>query len=492
MNKFVKAMQNEENKTYTENGAFATKSTNSYLLDLFGVIGSLRGRKNSDIWRLFSKAFAEDNLLATKMMFYARDIRGGLGERDTFRVILNYLAITHPSLVYENMGLIPFYGRWDDLYSLIGTPLEKTMWEMIKYQIEVDRYKMGSGEPISLLAKWLKSVNTSNKESNRLGKLTARHLGLSEKSYRQILSKMRAYIDVTEVKMSAGAWEEINYPSVPSYAMKNYREAFKRNDTNRFEKYIDLVSSGEEKINASTLYPYDILEGYNVTMWGSHLYTHNDFDKVLEAQWKALPNYIEGENNVLVMADTSGSMYGRPLNTAVGLAVYFAERNKGVFKDVFMTFSSKPSFVTLVGETLRDKISCIPSIIENTDLEKAFDLILEVALENNITPEELPKSLVVISDMEFDQASGRNNKLFYDKMTAKFESHNYKIPNIVFWNVDSRNDVFHVKSDYAGVQLVSGQSVSTFKNVLNSIGKTPYESMLDTLNSDRYSLVTSQ
>lgn len=489
MNKFVHGMQNEANKTFTENGAFATKSTDNDLLDLFATIGAIRGRSKPEIEHLFSKAFSFNNLLALKMVFYARDVRGGLGEREVPRILFRYLANTHPDILRNNLHLIPYYGRWDDLYCLVGTPLEEDVWLLISNQLVYDSKRMAKGEPISLLAKWLKSVNTSSAESRRLGKLTAYNLGLPERVYRKMLTQLRSHIDVVEQKMSAKYWEGIDYSKVPSYAMKNYREAFKRNDGIRFESFINSLGEGGAKINASTLYPYDVIEAYGLCMdnWSSRLLsTRRAFSRVLEEQWKALPNYVEGENNVLVMADTSGSMAGRPLDTAVGLAIYFAERNKGAFRDVFMTFSSKPSFITLKGDTLYDKVRCIPAIVDNTNLEAAFNLILKVAIDNNVSYDEMPKSLVIVSDMEFDQASGRNSTLFYDKMKGKFASYGYKIPNIVFWNVYSRQNTFHVKSDYVGVQLVSGQSVSTFKGILNSIGKTPYESMLSILNSDRY------
>lgn len=411
-----------------------------------------------------------------------------------FRIILGFLAKVYPEIAKKNLKHIPTFGRFDDLYEFVGTEVESTMWDIIREQWETDVQNMKENKSVSLLSKWLKSVNTSSKESSRLGKLTADKLGLSEKEYRKTLSALRKYLDVTEIKMSHNQWSDINYAGVPSRAMSIYRNAFRKHDEDRFNAYIESVSKGESKINASTLFPYDIIEKMQLrTGWNGNYLAVNHYDKVLEEQWKTLPNYIEGENNVLVMADTSASMSGRPMATSVGLAMYFAERNHGVFKDVFMTFSSRPSFVQLKGSTVYERIRCIPSIVENTNLQAAFELILRTAINNNLTAEDMPKSLVVISDMEFDSATGYYSSdrwTFYESMKKMYADKGYEIPNVIFWNVNSRHDVFQVTSDYKGVQLASGQSPSVFKSILKNIGKTPYEAMVDVLNDPRYDCIT--
>lgn len=498
MNKFVNSMQGENNFTYTENGALALKSTNSDIVDLFGTIGSLRTRNDNEIERLFAKAFAEDALLATKMSFYARNIRGGLGERRTPKVIWKYLAETRPEIVRKNIEFIPAFGRWDDLFVFEGTPVENDMWNLIITQFNEDlkvvEGKGGTGEGISLLAKWLKSVNASNKDTIRLAKKTARKLGLTDKEYRQKLSAMRAFLDVVEVKMSAQEWEKIKYSGVTSRAMKMYRNAFGNHDAEGFEAYKESLVKGETKVNASTLFPYDIMETYGLDIYGgwrdSYLGISKPYDVILEEQWKALPNFVEGENNVLIMADTSGSMSGRPLASAVGLAVYFAERNKGAFKDVFLTFSENPKFVTLKGDTLYDKVRSIEAIVANTDIERAFKLVLNTAVKNNVPAEDMPKSLVIISDMEFDNQTTGNHNLYYDRMVEMYHNAGYEVPTIIFWNVDSRQDTFHVACDKKGVQLASGQSASTFKTIMANLGKTPLEAVIAILNSDTYSMIT--
>lgn len=500
--RFTNGARTYGNFTRTENGAVALRSTGSDLLDLFATVGALRGKDASYVSNAFQLALAEDKLLATKLMFYARNVRGGLGERDVFRKMLVSLAKTNPEIVSKNLAWIPFFGRWDDLYVLVGTENEIEMWGLISRTINGDIEEMKAGKPVTLCAKWLKSINTSSRDSVSLGKKTAWALGMSEKQYRKTLSALRRHIDLVEVKMSAKEWYSINYEALPSRAMKNYRNALKTHNPNAFEKFITKVEKGEAKINASTLYPYDILMGaemhsdanyrYGMGSYNQHPKLTMKEDRVLEAQWKALPNYVEGENNVLVMADTSGSMEsdnGRPIATSVGLAIYFAERNKGAYKDLFMTFDGRPEFINLKGTTLKSKVECVPCINANTDLEAGFNLILKVALDNNVPQEEMPKTLIIISDMHFDQATGRNDMTFHESMKRKFGSHGYEMPTIIYWNVAQRESAFQLSQNSANTMLVSGQSTSTFKSILGNIGRTPYEFMVETLNSKEYDCI---
>lgn len=494
---FANVAKNNSNFTRTENNAVALGTTGSDLLNLFAMAGAMRQSDYIRIRNMFLKAINEDRLLATKLMFYTRNIRGGLGERDTFRHMLRAIAHFRPDIVEKNINLIPHFGRFDDWYALVDTPCEGAMWNAMYSQLVKDLENEMAGKPISLLAKWMKSVNASSEETNKLGKLTAQTFGMSERKYRKMLSRMRSYLDVVEKKMSENEWDEIDYEAVPSQAMKTYRNAFKEHGA-EFEQYIEDVKSGEKKINAGTLYPYDILMRAGLTIagnWNNNFLSINH-DDVLELQWRALPNYVEGENNVLVMADTSGSMEynsnGRPLATAVGLALYFAERNKGAYKDLFMTFSHNPRFVNISGNTLKERLSKIVAEVANTDLEKAFKLILEVAIKENVPQEEMPKSLIIISDMQFDQAQsyGTMTDTHFDKMRKLFSDNGYEMPMVIFWNVEDRRDTFQVGKNDQNVILVSGQSVSTFKNVLGSIGLSPYEHMLRTLNDSQYDVIT--
>ena len=482
---FSEVMREEGKWTKTENGADAKNTTDSALLDMFATIGSMRARSEDEIIQKFELAFQEDPLGTIRCLFYARDIRGnGLGERRVFRVLLTYIAEKHSGVMMENMKHIPEYGRWDDYYSFIGTPLEDAMWAIIKAALYADKFSMEHDKPCTLLAKWLPKADANGRPKvKKLGIYTARKLGMSVYDYKRLCVKLRKHIDVVEQRMSSKQWDTINYPAVPSRAMMNYRKAFARHDQERFDEYLNKVQSGEQKINSSTLYPYDIVEKI--------LYGRED-SKVLEAQWDNLPDYVDGDVNAVVMADVSGSMYGRPMATSIGLAMYFAERNKGAYHNLFMTFSGNPQFVTVKGNTITQKIKFISRADwgMNTDLEKALLKILDVAIENHCSQEEMPKSLIIISDMEIDCCTNQNHREnFYDYVYRVYEEHGYKIPNVVFWNVDSRHDVFLADKDRKGVQLVSGQSASTFKNLIGCVDKTPIEMMYSVLNSDRYQAI---
>lgn len=491
---FASAINRETNKKLTENGATAFSSTGvSDLLDLYATVGGMRARQ-SDVVNKFNACFNENPLLATRLMFYTRDIRGGLGERDSFRSMLKQLSMKHPEVVANNIDKIPFYGRWDDLFTLMGTPAEGAMWILLRDQLNADLENMRAGKPISLLAKWMPSINASSKEKIKLANIIAKAFGLAPAQYRKIMSALRDYLNVLETRMSKQEWDKIVYNQVPSRAMTKYRKSFYRHDEDRFSQYVADVKQGTETIKAGTLYPYDIVEKYMEKNYYGYVYgtwRGTVIDDVLEVQWKALPNYIEGEENVIVVADVSGSMYGRPMASSVGLAVYFAERNSGPYKNMFMTFSSNPQFVKLKGASLAEKVVNAQSADwgMSTNLEAVFMKVLKVAVENNVSTTEMPKAIVIISDMEIDNCASRNWS-FYDEMVRRFEAEGYTIPNIVFWNVNARHDTFLVDGNRKGVQLVSGQSASTFKNVISSIGLTPYDAMLKTLNSERYSSIT--
>ena len=479
---FANAMKEENKFTRTENGAVALNTTSDARLDLFGTIGALRDADENRIHTLFAEAYAQDSLFATKIVFYARDIRDGLGERKTFRTLIRYMAEKHPEALKPNLDLIGVFGRYDDLYELVGTPLEDDMWEVMKKQFEEDLKNLNSGNAISLLAKWIKTADASSPATRKLGILTAQKLGYPIYNFKRIVRNMRKQIGVVESLMSAGKWDEIKYPEVPSRAMMIYRKAFMKHDPERFEEFINKAEKGEAKVNASTLFPYDIVE---------KILYHKENNKVLETQWKALPDYVKQGTNALIMADVSGSMSGRPMATSIGLAIYFAERNTGAYHNMFMTFSSEPETVILKGETLEQKVKNAYNAEwgGTTDLKAAFDKVLDIAVKNEVPQEEMPKAIVVISDMEIDFC-GNRSWTFYDKMKNKFRKAGYVIPNIIFWNVDSRRDVFHSDSKRKGVQLASGQSVTVFKQILQNLGYNPIEAMENTINSERYECIT--
>lgn len=471
---FMDDLEIKTGVTLTENGGLALSTTGDRLLNLFAVLGALRSRP-TDVVDKFKLAYRENADLATKMVFYARDIRGGLGERTVGRYMLCNLAIMNPKAVIANMANIPEYGRWDDLFALLYTPVEAEMIKFISEQLKKDVMGLHEGQNISLLAKWMPSINASSKNTVALAKKLCRDLGIKPADYRKTLSELRKYIDVTEVKMSAKEWEDINYEAVPSKAMNNYSSAFARNDYDRFADYMDKVKSGDAKINASTLYPYDIIEKLG--------------SAVCDEQWKALPNYVDGENNFLVMADVSGSMSGRPMCTSVGLAIYFAERNKGEFAGKFMTFTDTPKIVDVVGDTLYDKYRSVTEVVGySTDLELAFEAILDTAVRTKCPQEDLPKALVIISDMEIDAWHG-GSLTFTEEMRKRFAAAGYVMPKLVYWNVDSRKDTFLASKNDPEALLVSGQSVSTFKNLIKGINFSAFEIMEATLSDERYDKV---
>ena len=491
---FAQTAKNTATTKLTENGAFAYSTTKNPVLDLFAQIGSLRPRSEAEIIIKIADAMAIDPALTTKMVFHAGNVRGGLGERRTFRIAVKYLANSYPSIMKANAHLIPHFNRWDSIFALVDTPCEKEMWDIIKEQLSLDmdaviKSKV-SAKPIgiSLLAKWMPTETAHKRETCELAKKAMRKLGMTPRQYRKVLSALRKHLNIVEGLMSANAWDKVEYPAVPSYAMKNYRKAFARHDADGFAAYTESLKKGEKKINASTLYPYDLVHQY-LGKWNPSV------DDIVEAQWKALPNYVEGENNVLVMADVSGSMtwYGaRPIETSIGLATYFAQHATSDYHNLYMTFTDRPHFVSLDGcETLCSAVHKVANtnVGYSTNLSAAFEYILNHAITNNIKPEDMPKALVVISDMEIDPYFRDSKKLdFIQKVKADFAAYNYVCPKIVLWNVEARNDTFLTQSD--DVILVSGQSASIFKNLCANLnGKTSWDLMLEVLNDKIYDCI---
>jgi len=498
-NKFLDAMEDKVNYTATENGATAKHTTKDNLLDFFAQVGALRNRNKEDIIRLFDKALTEDDLLAVKTLFYARNVRGGLGERRIFRVILKYLTQVKPEVVLKNLEHIPHYGRWDDLYALFDTRLEGYAANFMKAQF----FKDINSEKPSLLAKWLKSENASSDETKRLARKTRKHFEMTARGYRKTLSKLRKKIGVVERKMSNNDWEDIDYSSVPSRAQMIYNNAFERHDPEGYHEYIENVKSGEDKINASTLYPYDLVRKVIGVGWG-HSVSESERN-VLNEQWKALPDYINDKNeNSICVVDTSGSMMssdGLPLHIALSLGLYMAERNSGPFKDRFITFSASPDLVKVEGSDFVQKIKNMRRAHwdMNTDIEAVFNLILDTAIENHLHQDEIPQKLYIISDMEFDQCTGRGygfnsqnkvTKTLFEKLKESFKHYGYKMPDLVFWNVEARNEVFQFDKDERGFQLVSGASPVVFEHTMKGEFVSAYDLMLDVITDEQYDRIT--
>jgi len=468
---FLNSLQKNTNKKFTENGAVTNKSSLNPVLDFFAQAGAMRGRV-SDAVKLFERAYISDPLLALRALFYLRDVRGGQGERDLFRACL---PVVSPAHLDHNIQHVPEFGRWDDILSL---PLAASI-TIIRDQITKDLEAMNvDGGKVSLLAKWLPSENTSSKETRTQAKSIREGLEMDAKTYRKTLSKLRKHIKLLEQNMSANKWDEIQYDKIPSQAHRKHVKAFKRHDETRYAEFIGAVEKGEKKINTGTLFTYEVFD-----LMASRQ------EETANAMWKNLPDYTQG-NNALVMADVSGSMMGRPMSISVSLALYFAERNTGPFNGYFMTFSAEPQLVKVEGETLRDKLRMIENAQwdMNTNLEAAFDTILQSAIDSGAQGDDMPKILYIISDMEFDRCVANSSDTIFENARKKFEANNLKLPHVVFWNVDSRQDQAPALSDDSNVTLISGSSQSTFRHAVE--GKTPIELMNDVLNSERYAIIT--
>ena len=511
---FMTAMRQTLNDqpSITENGAVGYRTTGKELLDLNFAVASLRSMDENEIVKRFTRAFCEDKILAMKWLFYARDVRQGLGERRLFRVVLADLVRTNPEMVIPVINLIPEYGRYDDLWCLLDDiHSARHVYQIVDAQLRRDLENMSANKSISLLAKWLPSINASSPKTKAYGKKLAKALHMSERDYRKTLAKLRAYLDVVEVKMSDKNWSEIKYEAVPSRANLIYNSAFLRNDEERRREYLGKLEKGETKINASTLFPHDIVNKYT----GGHSYVQSK-DATIEALWKALPDTVKGCGNTIVVADGSGSMDTRvdpkskvtALDVANALAIYFAERSSGQFKDKYITFSENPQFVDFSKcDSLHDKLQCALSHneIANTNIEKVFYMILTAAVVNKMTQEDLPKNILIISDMEFDACATSGEptlrrsyyswyyggtriaptQTLFDTIAKKYAEYGYQMPRLVFWNVNSRTGTIPVKNNALGVALVSGFSVNVAKMVMS--GKTdPFECLLETLNDKRY------
>lgn len=486
MNQLLSAMTDTNNVTSTTNGAKAFKSTKSNVLDFFAIGSALRERSAQDHVNLFSSAWMENPDLALKAMFYARDVRGGQGQREAFRNQLKYLADLRPETVRANLALISEYGRWDDLYVLMGTKVEQDALQLMKDQLMQD---MENPETPSLLAKWLKSENASSEATKQLATKTRKFMGLSSANYRKILSALRARLNVIEREISSGQWDEIEYQKVPSLAMMKYRKAFAKHDPVGFESFIAKVNKGEAKINSGTLYPYEIVEkvGVFTGYWGST--TSNIDPQLAQAMWDGLPDYVDGDDgSAIAVVDTSGSMRGTPINVAVSLGMYFAERNKGPFKDHFITFNTYPELMKIQGNDFVSKVRHIGQAPwgGSTNLEGVFRLVLNSAVQNKVPQDEMPKKIFIISDMQFNCVQGGTSQTLFERMQEMYADAGYEMPSVVFWNVNGRNSNQPVTMDENGTQLVSGFSPSLFAHIMGAAMETPYELMLKVLTSERY------
>lgn len=499
---FLQHLRVEDNKTTGWNDAPGFKSTLNANLDLYSRAGTMRFASDEDIVRYFNSAFKEDATLAMKNLFYIRDVKQGMGERNFFDVVIKHLATHETDIFKKVVKLIPFYGSWADVRKIIGSEdltdeqVMPTVKLMHKALVE-DLARLDSGEPITLVAKWAPSVGSKNK----VHKLALRRLlsftGMKEKVYRKMISRMREQLSLVEHKLTEKKTDKIDYSQVPSQAFKKYTKAFFRNDGERFEEFLNRANEGEVKVNAGTLHTHQLVTEYFGSIWNNFM----GENKAIEAQWKNLPKPQANSLNVLPMVDVSGSMSGLPMEVAVSIGIFLSENSEGEFRNNFLTFSSEPELITMVeGDSLFNKVR---QVIKsdwgmNTDLEAALQMILNTAVKNNLKQEELPDLIPILTDMQMDN-TGRFGAMtdmsFYQKMKQKFEDNSYQIPTLLWWNIaGDYSGALAVTKDEQNTILISGFSQKLFDNILNlDLDKledyTPETAMLEVLNGERYERV---
>lgn len=505
-NLFMKELQKWGNLTTTENGAVAVKSTLDSVVDLFGTIGSMRENNyhkpasvNKELLPMFAKAMQENKELAIKTLFYARDCRGGMGEKEIFKTVMLALLKLETEESYllfkNNMANIVEFGSWKDLLDIFNRTLNsQAKIDIVGYvydTIHTDIRLMNEGKTPSLLAKWLPTINSKSKHTKSKAKKLLTLMPKLDFDYRNYCVQARKMLKVVERNIAQGTFNEINYSAVPSRCMLFNRNLFMGKDYEHFNKYLDNLEKGKTKINSSVLYPSDITGKYldmNID-WRFNV----KIDTVLEEQWKALPNYIDKPLNALCVVDTSDSMQGSPMNVATALGIYIAERNPSeAYRNKCLEFSHIVKFVDFSkAKTLNDKLGCYGYEAADTNIEKVFDVILELAIANNLKQEDIPTHLIILSDMQFNSATGtyrdfdKKFKTLMEKIRDKYNQQGYKVPQIIYWNLDVRQPNFpEIAKD--GVCYVSGYSPAVMKAVLNTEMLTPLQVVKNAVLVDRY------
>ena len=484
---FMELLEKQTNVAITENGAIGYKTTFNPLLDFNFKVPSYRYLPTQSLEAEIKNLIANTTDFESfyRYLFFLRDVRGGMGERRIFRETLRLLALKGRQEVKALIPLVADYGRFDDLFSLKGTPFEEDMVDYIKSTYLSDLMSMSTGKKVTLLAKWLPSINASCKETRNLAKWFMGHFKESPKSYRQHLSSLRKYANVVENQISRGDFASIVYESVPSKANLRYADLFMKMDRERRCKFLEQVAKGEKKLKSSTLFPQDIISRVRQRQMSA---------TELQSLWSGLRDFGD-IRNVLVVVDVSGSMYSPvdsntvALDASVGLGAYFAERNTGAFKDKIVTFSEKPELVDLSAcDNIVDKYNymCKANWGMSTNIEAVFDLVLETAKANKCSQEEIP-SILIISDMEFNACS-RHREYDFETISQKFKDCGYSLPKLSFWNVAGRTNTIPVIQNELGVALISGYSPASIGAVM-SAKFDPYQALLDCINVERYDKV---
>lgn len=518
---FTQAMKSKQTvvsskgMTLTENGALSHASTGCDRLNYFSKV--LRDSSPEQVVQFLNGSWQESPLDAMKLVAQKRDCRGGSGEKKVFYESMRWVIAKYPDAAESFLPLIPNYGTWKDGYMCFcDTALEESWLKFVANQLKKDLAVVSTNDAdgaddkknvkdgadkkkhasVSLCAKWAPSEKCALSSKfpgvyDRLIKAVGLKAGnKGRKDFRKsYLTPLREYIDIVERLMCGGQWNDIQYKNVPSVAMKRLRKAFDRNDKERFKTYLDNVSKGKEKINSGQLFPHDMVKVY---MSG-----HGAVDAVIEEQWKAyVKKTLEmGQlDKAVVLSDVSGSMNGQPMEVSIALGLLIATVAKGPFKGNVMTFETNPKFHHIdTTESLHSQVASLRHAPwgGSTNFQAAFDLILSTANEAKLKQEDMPKTLVVISDMQFNQADGGDNFFTnFETIKAKYRASGYDMPKIVFWNVRGATEDFPVTKDEYGVCLVSGFTPCHLKFLVSGVITTPYDLMRDTLDSERYKPVT--
>ena len=462
-------MKKKSTITNTKGSKYYNTTYNSNL-DVFSMLS--RYDSNKKIIRLFDNAIKEDESLALANLLYILDIRKGKGERRLFKTIFKNLCINNSNAAIKIIPFIGKLGRYDYILEGINTPVEDSVLNIKKCQL----YEDIKSENPSLLAKWLPSNRTHNK-NNPLAKQLIKKLNISEKEYRTTLSSLRKKLNIVERNLTEKTYDNIDFSKIPTKAMLKYTDAYKKNISAKYEEYKNNVKKGENKINTEGLFAYEIVK---------NIIKNRNYDNELyDLMWNNQKDILKNcTSNVLVMADTSGSMTMYdciPYATSIGLAIYTAERNNGIFKNHFITFSERPYLCEVKGKTIEEKVNNIPEYIENTDIDKAFELILKTATENNVKQKELPSHLLIISDMEFDEGVYTENGTNFDGWKKAFQKEGYKLPKIIFWNASLETYGIPTTKFEEDVCMVSGFSTNILDNLLTLENYKPIDVMLEKL-----------
>lgn len=514
MNKLLNGLKENANVKYTENGAIARSTTGHSLYDMFAFGGAYRSRSEEDCILLFKNAFEENPEYAVKCLFYLRDIVEGQGQRRFFRICLQWLANEHPEVARRNLEYVSELGRWDDLYCLVKTPVEKDVFNLIKHQLALDVKSLRKPNgAVSLCGKWLCSENATSAETRKLGTITRNYLGMTSRQYRKTLSALRKRINVLERLMSANEWDKIDFSAIPSQAGLKYRKAFQRHDIDRkkanpkAQTYEEFANDASTTVNAKALNPYEVVQKAVSYINDNTIYGYwnaprrwrtdiRDIERLMiNKYWDNLTDYFKDANfDGLCVCDTSGSMTcnnALPLSIAISLSMYCAERARGPFTGHYISFSRRARLVKVEGVDFVDKVKRIyeTDLCENTNLESVFDLLLDTAYRNNCSQEDLPKTIIIISDQEFDAATSYNysaKETLMENIMKKWQAYGYKCPKLYFWNVNAKNNTIAMTAKN-GITFVSGSSPVLFKQILT--GKTAMDLMFDKLNEERYSKI---